>query len=276
MAASTKLKRRSAEMSNGSDSAPKADFDGPADLVPGIDKARDLLKFLRTRAAVLRGDPLYNLTNAELDSRRLMKPLPFNAMQSTLCAIPGMLIAAYAWLAHGSVIVSTPSDPVQEKIDLLLRPLGPPFTLLIVVCAVAYFSLPVGHKTSTNWKAAQRKYLYLDGAHGFWPQFAMAFCVGLISLVATDNKAGTIRSSIAIVLFAFTLLWQIVVTEGKVKGGLIHYDYLDVPNVSSANEPSFLKFNLFLGASIWIGIFLLQSALYLISVVLTFVVHRIF
>jgi hypothetical protein len=118
----------------------------------------------------LDGEQLYNWNKDTITAKALMGPWKFNFTQSFICSVPGSILAGIVWIFQPKPAISPKIvDPVLDKIGSILVPFSPPFTLLLIVFAVAYCSLPSGRFTKANWAAAQRKYLYLDGSYGVFP-----------------------------------------------------------------------------------------------------------
>jgi hypothetical protein len=220
-------------------------FESPSSLFSPLENLKDIKNFFRTRKAVLAGEKLYNMGSVALSDLGLMGPWKFNITQSLLCSIPGSLVAAIIWLippAHG--LVTTPIlDPVQAKCLSVLQPFVPPFTLLLIVFSVAYCSLPTGLETKKNWKAAQRKYLYLDAAYGVFLQLALSLCFALLQLAAYDSVALKIVANVAMLVYLVSFFWQGTVTGWKIREELFNYDYIDKPEMfATLDEPPLFKF----------------------------------
>jgi hypothetical protein len=200
----------------------KEEFDGAGEIFEPVKQFLDVKKFLKTRQAILEGEPLYKSTKSDLTVAGYMNPWKFNVMQSTICSIPGVIIAGLTSLFLVSspiAVVKAVQDPVQQKILSTLLPLKPPFILLLSVYVIALCSLPPGFVTKPNWDAAKRKYLYLDAAYGIWPQLILATCVALM---------GLLPSLIAVISLAWlgTLIWQSIITAFKIREGMFEFDYL--------------------------------------------------
>lgn len=256
----------------------KNDYSSELELFAVVKKIEDLKKFFVTRAAILEGEPLYLKKKSELQSGAYMSPWTFNTMQSLICSIPGILIAPITWLfAQANSASVAPPDPVQENIYSVLKPLQPPFTLLLIVYVLAYCCLPQGYVSVASWRAAQRKYLYLDAAYGVWPQFLMALCIALAPLATAKYTAIATFGLLAALGFFGAVIWQVIVTETKVKAELFEYDYV-------ANRPEmfgllegrpFFKFHVIgiLGLSILVP--LISTGLYQASIILANIAHKL-
>lgn len=255
------------------------EYDSPAGLFSVISTVADLKKFFATRKAVLEGEALYLRTKAELSSQKFMGPWHFNTMQSVLCSIPGMTIGFIVGLfvSQKAVVESASGDPVQQKIFSVLSPLQAPFTLLLVVYAIAFCCLPSGYVSAINWRAAQRKYLYLDASYGIWPQFALATCIAIIPLGAVKNQFASLLALFAGLVLLGAALWQVLVTGNKIRQDLFEYDYLaDRPQMFGMLEGRpFFKFYVVGAVAIPLAVLFLAAGLYEISFVLAGVIHQI-
>jgi hypothetical protein len=260
---------------------PKQEFDSASDIFAPIKLAKDIQKFLKTRTAIVSGETLYKDMKSDLSSRGLMGPWVFNITQSTICSIPGMTMAAFAWLldVHRGALTTTPGDRVTLKILSVLSPLMPPLTLLLIVYVIAFCSLPPGFVTGVNWKAAQRKYLYLDGAFGLWPQFILASCIAVTG--ATSPPPGSTRAplifGVAVWVFIGTFIWQSIITAFKIREGMFEYDYLSEQDsmFGSLKERPIFRFYMLAGLGLPVLTMLLFVGLFTISSLLAAIVHKL-
>jgi hypothetical protein len=256
----------------------REEFENPLDVLPFVEKAKAARKFLNTRRAILAGERLYNLTQSEIKPRGLLGPWAFNAAKSIVVSIPGIVVGgciAVVW----PLATSGAHDPLQEKIGSALAPLMGPIALLMAVYAMAYACLPTGYVTKKNWKAAQRKYLFLDGAYGFWPQFFIALSTALVrvpAVVANRRTLADDMQGIGLELLSVGLLWQCYAAY-KIKAKLTEYDYLrDRPEMFAAIlGPSTLKYYLLMGFALPIVLLGLFAILLLIEIGLPMLVHHL-
>ncbi len=258
----------------------KNEYDSPTGMFPVFQKLTDIKKFFITRRAIINGECLYKRTRDELSSQGFMGPWAFNTMQSVLCSIPGMITAAVTWLfatENSTVAAAISADPVQQRLYSVLSPLQPPFTLLLVVYAFAYCCLPTGYVTMTNWRAAQRKYLYFDASYAIWPQLIMASCIAIIPLGVLENSVCRILALLAGITFIGAFGLQAVVSAWKIREEMFEYDYLaGRPEMFGLlRDRSYFKFYVLGGFALPIAISLLSSGLYGVSVVLAGLVHRL-
>jgi len=192
------------------ESAPQApptkNFESPLDFLPLVKTIKEAKKFLSTRKAVLAGEPLYNLTQDEIKARDLMGPWAFNATQSLIDSIPGLIISGCIWIIFSKTAHSLPkgADPLQQQIADWLKPLMAPFTLLAIVWVISIACIPRGFYTKENLHAAQRKYLYLDGAYGFYPQLGLATFLAFFSVPPSDvMKSQHVAVVVGIAVFCY-------------------------------------------------------------------------
>lgn len=242
----------------------REDFENPLDIIPLVEKTKAIKKFLSTRKAILANERLSNLSQKDLKERGLLGPWAFNAAQSVIDSIPAMFVAGYislVWptarvpmnpletvLDPNSASLANPlSDPLKDKIVATLAPLAGPLSFLVIVYVVAYACLPSKYLTKRNWRAAQRRYLYSDGAHNLWTQFLFALAIALLQVPATE--AAKHRGAAAMllsgkILFCVSFLWVSLYTTWRVQADLFYYDYLsDRPEkYGSIRGPSMFKF----------------------------------
>ncbi len=204
-------------------------------------------------------------------------------MQSTICSVPGVCATAVAWVFWGTSMyhatVSASNDALEASIESSLKPIIPPFTLFLVAYLTAFAYLPSGCNTLANWTASTRKFLYLDGALGFWPQFVMATCIALIEILPGERT----QSGIALLLFVGSVLsflvaglWQAFVTGLRYRNEMIDYDYIPRPEMFQIfEEPSQLKITMVGGFAVLGCIAALHLAVNFTAQVLAALVHFI-
>lgn len=198
------------------------------DRIPLVRSLRDIVRFFPTRQAVLQGEPLYNLSKAELKQRRFLGPWSFNAVESTLAGIPGLLLGIFALILFNVPLALSP-DRLQAKVISLMKPFTIPFSLMLITYVVSYSALPAVYVQHSNILGAQRKYLYLDGAKGLWPQLLMSSSLSLTPfayLALGDGELFRTCFLLLTAIFWVALLWQSVVTLKVVGLELFDYDYL--------------------------------------------------
>ena len=196
-------------------------FENPLDQIPQIKKSKDLRKFFKTRRAVLDVERPYLMTDDQLKANGLMGPWTFNATQSLLDSLPGMLISALLWIFFATEPETNRiKDPILAKIASLMSPLFGPFSLLALVYATAFACLPAGYTNWRNWHAAARKYLYYDASYGLWSQLVLATAAGFASIpLATrlQHHSALYISAVGSLLFLFAFFWVGILTITKVR-----------------------------------------------------------
>ncbi len=209
--------------------------------------AKDIKKFFKTRTAVLNREQLYNCAQDDIKAKGYMGPWTFNAVQSLISSIPGMLLSAFLSLLLIEVQTPQINDPLRAKLVGFLSPLQTPFTLLCIVYTVAFASLPTEYLSVKNWKAASRKYLYLDAAIGFWPQLALASSLTLLSLPQFLVRAHVFLGLLVLLslaVFAVAFFWQGTLTFYRLRAELFDYDYVgkQQEKFSVLDNPPAVKF----------------------------------
>jgi hypothetical protein len=252
-------------------------FEDPLEVIPVIKKLNEARKFIETRKAILEGEPLYLSTQAQLKERGYLGPWAFNAVQSLIDSIPGMLVSAALWVLFATEAAELPKtvDPVMVKMLSLLSPLTGPFTLLVLAYGAAVGSLPEGYTSKANLHAGARKYLYFDAAYGLWPQLFLATCIALTSISKSDPPP-TVVIAVGGLGLVVSIVWQGVVTAWKVKEELFQFDYLaDRPTMFVVLQAPRFKFYVVTAFVLPIVINLVYVMLGAIALLLTAVVHML-
>jgi hypothetical protein len=207
-------------------------YESTVEQLPFVKQFKNIRNFFRTRRAILSGEPLYNWQLHQLKQEQFIGPWSFNAVESTLAALPGVLVAACSFVFSNP---STPSSGASvlgrfyASVFSVLQPLSVPFTLMLLTYVIGYAALPSAYSQHENILAAQRKYLYLDGARGLWPQLIMAVSLAVSSLPARLGRANLLLGFGvigAIVAFGIALIWQAYINLKVSRLDLFDYDYL--------------------------------------------------
>jgi hypothetical protein len=255
------------------------DFENPLEELPFVKKVKDIRPFLNTREAILEGEKLYNLSQGQIKERGLLGPWAFNAVQSTIDSLPGIVVGACITLLWPFAKETPALDPLAAKILSSLSPLLGPFTLLLVVYVIAYTCLPPGFETKPNWKAAQRKYLYLDAAHGFWCQFFLALAIALAGVpqaAAAKSDLAFLMKGIGGLALLACFVWATLI-GWRIKTKLFDIDYLtDRPAMFvPVIYPSEYKYWTFAGLGVVAVVYGLQFAVRIISIGLANLIHQL-
>ena len=240
----------------------EARYESGFEQVALVKFVRGLVRFAKTRRALLSGEPLYNVPTAELRSAGFLGPWSFNATQSMICSVPGMVVAAFsALIGRTSALPATNSvaDTVS-KVYQVLQPLSVPFGMMLDTYVVGASVLPLGHRHHQNRVAAQRKLLYMDGARGFWPQLlaSLSYAVFRSDL---GNKELFLDS--AIIALFFAVLWQLWVGYLICVEDLTAFDYLSSGGLSSEDDTTWkgLVVWLFIAPILVLGVNLICAVL---------------
>jgi hypothetical protein len=256
-------------------------FENSLEVIPLIKKLNEVRKFFKTRTAILRGEPLYLSSQDELKAQGYMGPWAFNVAQTLIDSLPGMMMSAALWVffAVEETVQPVVADPVQAKLASWLSPLKGPLTLLTLVYAIAIAALPPGYLNRANWKAAARKYLYLDGAHGFWSQLLLASSIALLSIpspaLALDPGAQAI-ATVGLLGFVICFFWQGIITAWRIRSDMFEFDYLkDRPQMFSVVETPLTKFIVITGLGLPVLVGLINIAFALCTSLLAMIVHSL-
>jgi hypothetical protein len=216
----------------------KGEYDDPKETIPVVKTIGDIKKFLKTRKAILDREPLYLYTKSQLRERGFLGPWTFNAAQSLICSIPGLILSSLIWIVFGPIsspALGTDDDPIATSISAWINPLRGPFTLLAIVYVVAFACLPKRNTTRANLHAGARKYLYFDATYGFWAQLWFAASLPLYSIpIAAQKKHVTalILAMLGPAGVTATFSWQAIVTTWRTGHELFNFDYLAAPSES--------------------------------------------
>ena len=257
---------------------PPQEFEGPFEVFEPIEKFRKIQKFFRTRKEILAGEALYREGKKSLESRQLMGAWKFNLTQSFLCSLPGSLLAAILayFPAPAAEQSAAGQDVLTKQILSLLTPYTFPFALMFTVFAAAYCSLPGDTLNRTNWHAAQRKYLYLDGAFGLYSQFLLATGIAVATLSKYSSPTLHAIGGIGAICFLIAFVWQGVITAFKIREGMFDYDYLPRSGMfESLNEPPLFKFYLLLVFSVFVIFAILSVVETAIATLLATGIHHL-
>lgn len=256
-------------------------FEDYSEIFSGIKKKWTLLRtFWNTRKAVLAGEPLYNLNNTELRSRRFMGPWAFGLTKSIApVGIYAPVIAASISLIS-SAAYQDPVSRLGSTILMFCSPIIIPLSLLCLVFATAFASLPRGFVNRANWSAAQRKYLYVNGSYGLWPQLLLA--LGTPILVRSFSASSPDKSGMLFGLAAMPLgigtIWEGLLWY-RIQRSMFEYDYLqeDSSMFSSLREAPFIKFYAVSAMVVpWISVAIFVAILSIANVAAKLVVHFLY
>lgn len=149
-------------------------YESARDVIPVLDKLKELKSFWRTRQAVLGGEALHELTKDELKQRELMGPWKFNIVQSTLSALPSVAIAFGNFLRKApSAPPLFPALPEFDTVYGVLEPFLIPFVLLLTAFAIGRTikrEPDAGLDIGAARHRLSRHYLYLDATYGLFSQ----------------------------------------------------------------------------------------------------------
>lgn len=184
--------------------------------------------FWETRRAVLRGEALWENSSSKPAESTYFGPWKFNAVQT---AIAGGF-AATTTKAINLVLPPSDSkepkafadDPVLSKLFETtwgwIEPFVLPIFLTAFVALMGWGSLKQRDSTPQTRARARAAYLYLDGAHGFWPQLILAFLVAAFSSQLPVRFAETVSSPGVLwpmlILLLVLVIWQFSITAGKI------------------------------------------------------------
>jgi hypothetical protein len=189
---------------------PSEQFEGPSELLESVNKVKDLLKFWKTRAAVLAEEPLFDYDKNRLERSGYLGAWHFNLLQSSISGIPGFLIPIFARWLHLAGSDESADDSISEAIQSFAIP----FVLMLTAYLVGRASLWKVDSTKAARQRAARIFLYLDGAYGFLPQLAASAAFALFLLAP---EAPPLRS----VIF-WIGIWQLIVYMRTIPEQLFH------------------------------------------------------
>lgn len=146
--------------------------------------------FLRTRRAILDGEPLYDQPELDRREKHYLGPWRFNLTETFLAGLPGLLLSWFVSLPSPFTYPSVPdlfADPNLSSEHVLLAqrifrdwvrglaPFFPAVVLTISAYTSGSLSLWMDDSSPERRRRARVAYLYLDGAHGLWRQMFAGF-----------------------------------------------------------------------------------------------------
>jgi hypothetical protein len=168
------------EIQNKNSASSEDDFDEPSSMVEPLEKIREITKFWKTRRAILSGLPLYDFSKKALDDEGYLGPWKFNLLQSTLSALPAVIVPFLARYFH----ISTSDADSDDILNEVFESFALPFILMLTAFVVGRASVWKADSTKATKKRAARIFLYLDGALGLFPQL---FAVAVLSIADYDQ-----------------------------------------------------------------------------------------
>jgi len=158
-------------------------YESGREVIPIVERLKELKSFWKTRSAVLSGEILSDLTKDQLRQRELMGPWKFNIVQSTISSLPGVCIAVWTFMTKRPRAPIFATLPEFEAVNDVLAPFVIPFALLLTAWAIGRTitseALPSSSSLGATRERLARKYLYLDAAHGLFPQTIAAMYLNL-------------------------------------------------------------------------------------------------
>jgi hypothetical protein len=189
------------------DSTPKREenddeFEGPSELFEPIESIRRVIRFWKTRNAVMSGERLYDFSKSKLDKLGYLGPWKFNLVQSSIAAFPSVLIIALAHLLRNLGMTDGETKPSEQSSEFLTA-LAVPFILMLTAYVVGRASFFRSDSTKLTRSIASRVFLYLDGAYGFYPQLALTT---LLTIMLLQDDSGPFLGAVNLVG-----IWQLIV-----------------------------------------------------------------
>ncbi len=167
--------------------------DGP--LQDFLEKMRshvnELSKFWKTRTAVVKDIHIADKSSAELSRKGLMSAWKFNLVQSSLSAIPALILKRVLDFFYPSQKLEGIEGHVHAAFSWLW-PLAIPFILFSMARLIAWSSLKRVHASEERKRRAAVAYLYLDGAYSLIPQALLSIAAVITSTGAEPSLTETI------------------------------------------------------------------------------------
>lgn len=202
---------------------------------------RKYKRYWRTRAEVLAGHLLRHPAQVapEKDDSP-MSAWKFNLTQSaTSAAIAKVVVTAVMFFApittatspttklpeeekSASSVFNDAVDARAEKINEWLAVTWPPFALLAIARLMAWGTLKTDDLTPTKKRSARLRFLYLDGALGFFPQILLAIATGLFAALApfsirapspSEQAFLPVATGLVVVSLFVGLLWEFILNN---------------------------------------------------------------
>jgi hypothetical protein len=142
-----------------------------ANRISWIAEAGRLRQFWATRQAIQRGEDLFDCSKEDIANRKLMGPLTFNVYETTVAAMPGVVIGSVSrFIWPPAALSTTPLEAAIGDVTGLLVPFIVPTVALCLAWVAAWTSLLGEDRSRRNLRRARDAYLYFDGAYGLWPE----------------------------------------------------------------------------------------------------------
>jgi hypothetical protein len=200
------------------------------------DRFTKFFSYLRTRRAIRKGSDLWQLPKADLESRRLLVSWQFNLYQSTLSALPSLILFRALYFVG---LISEDTQDLKRflgpeaikyygQISSYLDPFLVPVVLGIACSGAARGSLNPSDRSKERLARARRAYLYLNGAYGLWAQTIMVF--GGTALSSREFIEKIIGVPVFFLLALFILIavaWQNTITSWKIPRTLFRINGYD-------------------------------------------------
>jgi hypothetical protein len=172
-----------------------------------IAKFNQYKKYWKTREAIIGGTAVYDMSKADLEKAGYLGAWAFNAAQSVVSAMPGVIAGFVIWFFR----ITIPVEDTLTKVTKMLAALSVPFIFMLIAYVVGRASLWKRDSTKSSRVRAGRIYLYLDGAYGLYPQLLWSICLIPPLLPAT------LELKTAVNLIG---LWQFVVSMKTIPNDL--------------------------------------------------------
>jgi hypothetical protein len=171
-------------------------------------------RFVRTKRAVSAGQPLFDLSSAELSAGNYQNAWRFNLTESALAAAPIVAVATVVdFLFDAREATLTAFGRAFEDVLSLLLPLSTPvFTFTFAVLA-SWSSFHRGEISKPRFWRAFRAFLYFDGTYGFFPKLLLVagLLVGGKVLARRDDgftETNVMLGLLAILMLTVGTLWE--------------------------------------------------------------------
>lgn len=177
--------------------------------------------FWVTRRAIIQGEPLWDYDSEKLAEAEFVGPWRFNAIQSAIAGGIAVASTKFLDLILPKEIVSSliptsliptsifSKDPAFEELLATtsgwVMLLAGPFVFTALVFMMGMGAIKKEHSTPEYRARSRAAYLYLDGAHGFWPQLLLSPIAVCLTLALLTSPVSFVVFGAASIILSF---WQ--------------------------------------------------------------------
>ncbi|MCP4580577.1 MAG: hypothetical protein GY839_03095 [candidate division Zixibacteria bacterium] len=263
------------------------------DILPSwITNVLHLRTYFNMRKRIRGGEPLWELSGVQVRQQGLLGPWAFNLYESILATFPASIIIVVAKYFGESGLTNifdfespsfnfledqtaTIAQDIFNSVWTYITPICLPLSILILGLIAGWAALMKSDRTFESQRKLTKVYLYIDGAYGLYHQ-AMVVLMLSVSPYLQEPKPTiwfvlAFMLAISAVPSLIYVLYLISVVIPKRLFKIIGYALVVEPvcmSFSSARKAPWYKYSLSVSVLAWVIIFLVVSALYVVSFII--------